>query len=69
MISEKVSKFVEESAEFSSIPEETLAKLREMAKAKLHETPTDQDSYLSGLKDGATMTAQFALGELAEESS
>lgn len=52
-----------------NLPEDTITKLKEMSKSKLHETPTDQDSYLSGLKDGATMTAQFVLGELSEESS
>jgi hypothetical protein len=64
-----VEDFVDQSKNYLNLPEKTATKLREMSKAKLHETPADQDSYLAGLKDGATMTAQFALGELAEESN
>jgi hypothetical protein len=52
------------------IPDETVARLQDFAARTFAEVDADPEiSYKNGLHDGASMAAQYVLGELKEESS
>ena len=51
------------------LPDEVVQALTERAGRKFsNEAPADSASYQEGLRDGETITAQYVLGQLKEES-
>jgi hypothetical protein len=67
-VSQEFVRFLDEGT--VRIPDETLTRLKDFATRTFAEVDADPEvSYKNGLHDGASMAAQYVLGELKEESS